>query len=79
MAFERQADYVAAMSRILSVSVVILLSLQLAVTSGAPAKRHANRWRGYGFRNVDRRPSAAKRGCGSSARSTSRRKRSLPH
>lgn len=49
MAIERQADYVAAMLRIASVSIVIFLSLLPAVTSAAPAKRHANRWHGYGF------------------------------
>ena len=49
MAIERQADYVAAMLRIASVSIVIFLSLLPAVTSAAPAKRHANRWQGYGF------------------------------
>jgi hypothetical protein len=38
------------MSRILTVSIVVLLSLLPAVTSGAPAqKRHAARWHGYGF------------------------------
>jgi hypothetical protein len=49
MAFERQADYVAAMLRLFSILIVILLSLLPAVTSAAPAKRHANRWHGYGF------------------------------
>ncbi len=37
------------MSRILSISIVLLLALP-AVTSGAPAqKRHAYHWHGYGF------------------------------
>jgi len=51
IAFVRQPDYAPAMSRILSVSIIILLSLLPAVTSGAPAQkqRHYTRWHGYGF------------------------------
>jgi hypothetical protein len=42
--------YVAAMSRILSPSSVILLSLLPAVAFAAPAHtRHAYHWHGYGF------------------------------
>src|SRR6201986_3255970 len=38
------------MSRILSVSIVILLSLQPVASSGASAqKRHLYHWHGYGF------------------------------
>jgi hypothetical protein len=38
------------MSRILSASVIVLISLLPAMTSGASApKRHATRWHGYGF------------------------------
>src|ERR1700692_4932311 len=37
------------MSRILFVSIVILLSLQPAVTSGAPAHKRVSHWHGYGF------------------------------
>ena len=38
------------MSRTLSLSIAILLSLLPAVTSGAPAqKQHAYHWHGYGF------------------------------
>jgi hypothetical protein len=45
------------MSRILSVSIVILLSLLPAVTSGAPShKLHVSRWHGYGFLPGYRQP-----------------------
>jgi hypothetical protein len=38
------------MSRILSISIALLLSLVPVMTSGAPAqKRHAAHWHGYGF------------------------------
>lgn len=56
MAFERQTEYFAAMLRIISVSIIVLLSLLPAVTSAAPAKRHALRGHNYGFLPGYRQP-----------------------
>ena len=57
IATKRRADYAATMSRILSLSIVILLLLQPAVISPAFAKkRQAARWHGYGFLPGYRQP-----------------------
>jgi len=57
IAMARQADYAAMMSRILSLSIVILLLLQPAMISTASAKkRQATRWHGYGFLPGYRQP-----------------------
>jgi hypothetical protein len=50
LAFERLTSYSELMLRISSLSIVVLLLLLPAATSGGPAqKRHVPRWHGYGF------------------------------